>query len=972
LLYEIMYFSPVEVGDERHTCQLYFQTDNYNRTWPTSMVDKMSAQIDLLRHVELGIHSFDAAFKRHHRDVVLFHCKMALAYLDAREARIAMKLCDTCEASTTTTESRILQDPEAGFDFLRITMLSVKACAARRVKFVQKAVDALSEAKNICVQASDQNQVHPLMTALTLLNLSAVLGDIDHDEHGLRWGLEALSLMYSLFSSNLLPENVQAYFLTVACHNAALLNVKLGRWADAAELVDEAIEFTKVLGESDDGIRRKLIAIGAQAKHVPEGFLTEAVNALNGWGEERTIWNLSFWDFSVNELLEEIHVLQHTETLQHIIIEQPDTEDSAPGTTHMVDDVHLARFILAIVSCESLKQFTVSGIDFDPRKVWRRIKKRSFLETSWYASALNFTNILERAQKPEVASYNMLMKNLNLFLKKLVLFLITLGNECEGVDLSENGIDGRSITALVKAVRWPHRPPFARQVSKVILRGNDIDALAARELARTWEPVQDLDTLAISSGLKEPGVSPLRCPASPPASDGDLTPKGSKNEQKEEENVTSLDVSQNSRIGDQGFQHLTKGIAEFEPFKVLKADSIGLGPAGCSAVERLSTTSLELLCLSNNQIGSEGAEVISKAAMWFRHLHTLQLDDCGIDGSAAKPFAELLSRHRMLAHISLNHNSIGSEGVIVFCGGAGQSKCLASVHISYNGIDTEAAAEAIGLMMTSCGTLVEMNLSGNHIDPRGAPHIGSAIEHSKVLTMYLEDMGFDEMSIDDFLDHGAAETQDLQVMILNNNPVGDEGLGIIAECLSIGLTDLSLSKCALTSACEATLLNLVSLSPNLRSLDLSDNDLGPSGCSDMVAWMTQNERDNFSLRSLELAGCKLGDDGFHQLVPILGALTYLGVRSNGITSTGLEAVMNSHRMIQLKCLDLANNSIGEKGLHALTERFQQEHKRSLWNPKQLTSTIDQVVLSNNSICQSLAMSTEAFLKIHNPLLTVVW
>ena len=25
---------------------------------------------------------------------------------------------------------------------------------------------------------------------------------------------------------------------------------------------------------------------GAQAKHVPEGFLSEAVNALNGWGEE--------------------------------------------------------------------------------------------------------------------------------------------------------------------------------------------------------------------------------------------------------------------------------------------------------------------------------------------------------------------------------------------------------------------------------------------------------------------------------------------------------------------------------------------------------------------------------------------------------------------------------------------------------------------------------------------------------------
>merc|ERR1712224_705209 len=103
---------------------------------------------------------------------------------------------------------------------------------------------------------------------------------------------------------------------------------------------------------------------------------------------------------------------------------------------------------------------------------------------------------------------------------------------------------------------------------------------------------------------------------------------------------------------------------------------------------------------------------------------------------------------------------------------------------------------------------------------------------------------------------------DLQVMILNNNPVGDEGLGIIAECLSISLTDLSLSKCNLTANSQATLLNLVSLSPNLRSLDLSYNKLGSYGCADMVNWITQNEADNFSLRSLELRNCDLGDDGF--------------------------------------------------------------------------------------------------------------
>merc|ERR1719506_3573125 len=133
--------------------------------------------------------------------------------------------------------------------------------------------------------------------------------------------------------------------------------MKLQRWDDAVELVGEGIEFTKLLKEAfsideslpsnvDDGLRAKLIAIGAQAKHVPEGFLQEAVNALNGWGEERYTWNLSFWDFSIHEISEEIRVLQATRTLQHLII------DNLPDSFRqgMVEDRHLLKFILAAAS----------------------------------------------------------------------------------------------------------------------------------------------------------------------------------------------------------------------------------------------------------------------------------------------------------------------------------------------------------------------------------------------------------------------------------------------------------------------------------------------------------------------------------------------------------------------------------------------------------------------------------------------
>merc|ERR1719408_1055424 len=119
-----------------------------------------------MRHVELGIHPFDEDFKKRHREAVLFHCKMALAYLDAREARVSMKLCEQCAPATQSSESRILQDPLLDFPFLRITTLSVMACAARRVKFYQKAVDALSNAKDLCLQEGEGNvtKVHPLMT----------------------------------------------------------------------------------------------------------------------------------------------------------------------------------------------------------------------------------------------------------------------------------------------------------------------------------------------------------------------------------------------------------------------------------------------------------------------------------------------------------------------------------------------------------------------------------------------------------------------------------------------------------------------------------------------------------------------------------------------------------------------------------------------------------------------------------------
>ncbi|CAE8605720.1 unnamed protein product, partial [Polarella glacialis] len=408
-----------------------------------------------------------------------------------------------------------------------------------------------------------------------------------------------------------------------------------------------------VLGEHDDGLRRKLIAIGAQAKHIPEGFLVEAVNALNGWGEERGVWNLSFWDFSVGEIEEEIRVLQNTETLNHIIIDHLDDDrryDSA------IEDASLCRFMMAVVSCQSLERISISGIDFYPRKVWRRIKKLGFLETSWYASALNFTNILESAKKPDIGHYKELLKNLNHFSKKLVIILVTLGNETDGIDLSENGINFNSITALVASLRWPERPEQARPVREVILRNNELDASTAQVLAQTWEPLpanpHHRDALEDESELVD-SLHPLSEEDAP--------------------GVTAIDVSNNPAIGDKGFTALTAGIAKFKEFKDLKADNIGLGLDGCLSIEVLGQTRLRHLCLSNNTIFSQGVEVVCKAATKCLGLRTLELDNCSINSVGAKALSDLLKTHPGIQHLSLSNNKLNDDGIIELCNGASLS-----------------------------------------------------------------------------------------------------------------------------------------------------------------------------------------------------------------------------------------------------------------------------------------------------------
>jgi len=354
----------------------------------------------------------------------------------------------------------------------------------------------------------------------------------------------------------------------------------------------------------------------------------------------------------------------------------------------------------------------------------------------------------------------------------------------------------------------------------------------------------------------------------------------------------------------------------------------------------------------------------------FTCLKTLLLEDCQITVDGANCLAWLLVSVQSLKTLCMNQNQLSDTGANILSGGIGRS-ALQKIGITYNGITEETAAVAMAQAIMDCVTLLDVDLSGNRIVGEALEHLGKAVAESFLESLTLKNMGCSEDHIDWFLDGGAADSQRLQALCLNDNPIGDMGLRFISECMTIGLVDLSLSSCSVTSESHQTLVNLLSLSPNLTSLDLSKNKLGASAMRDTVDWMEANE-DQHSLRYLNLNETEIGDDGFEALVPILRSIDELHCTHNGITSQGIRAVVNGQMLIQLNVLDLDANHIGEDGIHALTERFQQEHKRSLWNPRQLTSNIDRLILSNNDIPEAVQKSTDTFLKIHLPLMNVEW
>jgi len=157
------------------------------------------------------------------------------------------------------------------------------------------------------------------------------------------------------------------------------------------------------------------------------------------------------------------------------------------------------------------------------------------------------------------------------------------------------------------------------------------------------------------------------------------------------------------------------------------------------------------------------------------------------------------------------------------------------------------------------------------------------------------------------------------------------------------IAELSLNQMNLTDP-AARELSTCSFMPNLRSLDLRGNHLGPDGITALTSALS-----NGRIRVLDLSDNPLGDAGVKQLAlwkglaavevlrlegcqmsprgaaslansPYLQRLTQLGLQRNQIRGAGVAALMNQRGadwLSQLARLDLCGNRIGSVGVQHL-------------------------------------------------------
>nr|XP_011751327.1 NACHT, LRR and PYD domains-containing protein 14 isoform X4 [Macaca nemestrina] len=192
-----------------------------------------------------------------------------------------------------------------------------------------------------------------------------------------------------------------------------------------------------------------------------------------------------------------------------------------------------------------------------------------------------------------------------------------------------------------------------------------------------------------------------------------------------------------------------------------------------------------------------------------------------------------LIHNQNLMHLDLKGSDIGDNGVKSLCEALKHPECkLQTLSLESCGL-TEAGCEDLSLALISNKRLTHLCLADNVLGDGGVKLMSDALQHAQctLQSLVLRHCHFTSLS-SEYLSTSLLHNKSLTHLDLGSNWLQDNGMKLLCDVFrhpSCNLQDLELMGCVLTNACCLDLASVIVYNPNLRSLDLGNNNLQDDG-----------------------------------------------------------------------------------------------------------------------------------------------
>jgi len=342
-----------------------------------------------------------------------------------------------------------------------------------------------------------------------------------------------------------------------------------------------------------------------------------------------------------------------------------------------------------------------------------------------------------------------------------------------------------------------------------------------------------------------------------------------------------------------------------------------------SYLEAIESDTVELssIELSNQGIGSDGAiELIEKLKEHNKlsGLTALKLDGNDIDEEGATLLSEILNttNARML---DLKWNLIGLLGVQSLGTALSTNTTLTSVNLEGNEI-TEEGAVAMAESLSSNTTLRIFEIKDNSIGDEGVSALSKGLGKTGLIHLDVTSNNITSAGAEQLAQHFlsvADGPSTLETIIINNNPIGDQGATSIAKALvgNNSLKSLQLRNCSID---EDGILALIGTLTNeqhtVTEVDLNLNPCGVRGqiaLNDMlltkpeiyIEWKDASGETNWTLRDIQV---------------IIDHYGQSEILSNFLQGLTLAPLIENHKV--LGAMDITDQSVANKFIQSMKDQ----------------------------------------------------